>query len=33
MKIENFLGIKNQRNFLEGLKQKLSIFIRTKKYI
>jgi len=30
MKMENFLGTKSHRNFLEGLKQKIDIFIRTK---
>jgi len=30
VKIENFWGAKSQRNFLEGLKQKVDIFIGIK---
>jgi len=28
--MENFVGTKSQRNFLEELKRKIDIFIRTK---
>jgi len=30
VKMDNFLGTKSQRNFLEGLKRKVDIFIGTK---
>jgi len=33
VKMENFIGTKSQRNFLEGLKRKVGIFIGTKNII
>jgi len=33
MKMKNFWGTKSRRNFLEGLKRKVCIFIWTKTYL